>query len=37
VTTSRYKGEPMSNLKYMEERGRRGSSGPIVIEVRNRK
>lgn len=37
MTTSRYKGEPMSNLKYLEERGRRGSSGPIVIEVRNRK
>lgn len=36
VTTSRYRGEPMSNLKYIEEHGRRGS-GPVVIEVRSRK
>lgn len=36
LTSSRYKGEPMSNLKYIEER--RGSSGgPVVIEVRHRK
>lgn len=39
VTSSRYKGEPMSNLQYIdsERDGRRGFGGPVVIEVKNRK
>ena len=38
VTTSRYRGEPVqSNLRYVDvnDRGRRGSSGGVIIELRN--
>lgn len=34
VTTSRYNGEPTSNLRYIQDRARNGSS-PVVIQVRN--
>lgn len=40
VTTSRYTGDPVSNLRYIDASTRNGAirnGGPVVIEVRNRK